>query len=50
MPVADAYSSDTDDVSHEPGDFGDSNCSESLNIFIETSVKLKKKIDKKFII
>lgn len=39
VPVADANSSVTDDVSsHEAGD---KNTSESLKIFIETSVKVK---------
>lgn len=41
VPVADAYSSVTDDVSSlgELDDFGESNSSESLNILIEISGK-----------
>lgn len=41
VPVADAKSS-VDVSSSEPGDFGvfgDNNCSQSLNIFIDTSAK-----------
>lgn len=38
VPVADAKSS-VDVSSPEPGDRGDSNCSESLKIFMDTSVE-----------